>query len=248
MLGGLYTSLRWRAFLMLPIGLAPALFIAFTQGKIFDYPVAMQRGLSFLPGDWDSKAAREAKSSSEWRDKMKELFYAEYFPKHPVLGVGYHFDPELAKVETDVYLAIAQRQIEASDKYAEVRRYIEMRQPHEGPLHILLVTGAVGGGFFVAFCFCLLFYAFRSATRTPPREIAPLQVWALALLLPQVFGFFFLFGDLSMFLLQVCPIAILLFRGDRLKGLLQQAPPQPSIAKTPGGTEDSPAWPEPSGA
>jgi hypothetical protein len=247
-LGGLYTSLRWRAFLILPVGLAAALGVAFTQGKVFDYPLAMQRGLSFLPGDWDPKAVREATSSSEWRDKMKELFYAEYFPKHPVLGVGYHFDPELAKVETDVYLAIAQRQMDIGDKYADVRRYIEMRQPHEGPLHILLVAGSLGGAFFVAFCFCLLLYAFGSVSSTRPKEIAPLQVWAIALLLPQVFGFFFLFGDLPMFLLQVCPIAALLYRCERLKEMQQLQPKKLSADEVDALAVESPDWQEPVGA
>jgi len=247
-LGGLYTSLRWRAFLILPVGLAAALGVAFTQGKVFDYPLAMQRGLSFLPGDWDPKAVREATSSSEWRDKMKELFYAEYFPKHPVLGVGYHFDPELAKVETDVYLAIAQRQMDIGDKYADVRRYIEMRQPHEGPLHILLVAGSLGGAFFVAFCFCLLLYAFGSVSRTRPKEIAPLQVWAVALLLPQIFGFFFLFGDLPMFLLQVCPIAALLYRCERLKEMQQLQPKKLSADEVDALAVESPTWQEPVGA
>lgn len=230
LMGGLFTSVRWRAFLIAPIGFAAALILAFTQGKLLDYPLAMQRGLSFLPGDWNPKAIQEAKSSSEWRDKMKELFYAEYFPAHPLLGVGYHFDPELAKVETDVYLAIARRQMDIGDKYADVRRYIEMRQPHEGPLHILLVTGSVGAVFFLAFCFNLLFYAFRGVIKTPPRQITPIQVWASALLLPQVFGFFFLFGDLPMFLLQVCPLAIFLYRFDRLKAFLQKSPPPEAFA------------------
>jgi len=36
-------------------------------------------------------------------------------------------------------------------------------------------------------------------------------------LLPQVLGFFFLFGDLTNFLIQVCPVGILLYRFERLK-------------------------------
>jgi len=109
LLAGLYASVRWRSFLILPVALIVAFAAALAQGKVFDYPLAMQRALSFLPGDWDPKAKGEADASSEWREKMKALFYREYFPKHPILGVGYHFDPELAKIESDVYLAIAQR-------------------------------------------------------------------------------------------------------------------------------------------
>ena len=214
---GLYASIRWKALLVLPLGLAAVLGVSFTQGKIFDYPLAMQRALSFLPGDWNPKAKGEADASSEWREKMKTLFYREYFVKHPILGAGYHFDPELAKVDTDVYLAIAQRRQDSGDEFADVRRFIEMRQPHEGPIHILLITGAVGAAFFVWFCASLLIFSFRSVSQTLPSRISPIQVWAVALLLPQVLGFFFLFGDLTNFLIQVCPVAILLYRFERLK-------------------------------
>jgi len=162
--------------------------------------------------------------------------------------VGYHFDPELAKVETDVYLAMAQRQADQGDKYADVRRYIEMRQPHEGPLHILLVAGSVGGVFFVAFCFCLLLYAFGSVSRTQPKEIAPMQVWAIALLVPQIFGFFLLFGDLPMFLLQVCPIVALLYRCERLKELSQPQTHKPSLDEAMPVVDKSLSWQEPAGA
>ena len=217
LLAGLYASVRWRSFLILPVALMAAFGAALTQGKVFDYPLAMQRALSFLPGDWDIKAKGEADASSEWREKMKALFYREYFPKHPFLGVSYHFDPELAKVESDVYRAIAQRQKESGDDFADVRRFIEMRQPHEGPVHILLVAGMVGAAFFTAFSVCLLIYAFRNVTKTPPREITPIQVWTLALLTPQVIGFFLLFGDLTNFLIQVCPVIMLLYRFERLK-------------------------------
>jgi hypothetical protein len=203
--------------LILPAPLLVAFAVASTQGKVFDYPLAMQRALSFLPGDWNPQAKGEADASSEWREKMKTLFYREYFVKHPILGVGYHFDPELAKVDTDVYLAIAQRRQDSGDEFADVRRFIEMRQPHEGPVHILLITGAVGAAFFVWFCASLLIFSFRSVSQTLPSRISPIQVWAVALLLPQVLGFFFLFGDLTNFLIQVCPVAILLYRFERLK-------------------------------
>jgi len=214
---GLYASIRWKALLVLPLGLAAVLGVSFTQGKVFDYPLAMQRALSFLPGDWNPKAKGEADASSEWRERMKTLFYREYFPKNPWIGVGYHFNPELAKMETDIYMAIAQRQADYGDSFADVRRFIEMRQPHEGPVHILLITGSVGALFFVAYSLGLLIYPFRLIANTSPGDIDPIQVWGASLLLPQVLGFFFLFGDLTNFLIQVCPVAILLYRFECLK-------------------------------
>ena len=116
-----------------------------------------------------------------------------------------------------MYLAIARRRAQAGDEYADVRNFVEMRMPHEGPVHILLVTGSVGAFFFIAYCLGLLAYSFGSVIRVPSREVSPIQIWALASLTAQILGFIFVFGDLTNFLIQVCPISILLYRFERLK-------------------------------
>ena len=227
LMAGLFAMMRFKAFLLLPLLAAAGFAIALTQGKVFNYPVQIQRALNFLPGDWDAKATSEAKSSSEWRGKINELFYKEYFGKAPIIGQGYHYDPNLAKQETDIYLAIIQQRAQAGDEYADVRNFIEMRQPHEGPVHILLVTGLVGAFFFVAYCLALFAYSFGSVIRTPSRDVTPIQIWAVASLTPQILGFFIVFGDLTNFLIQVCPVSILLYRFERLKAPARKIPSVP---------------------
>ena len=217
LMAGLFAMMRFKAFLLLPLLAAAGLAIALTQGSVFNYPLQIQRSLNFLPGDWDAKATSEAKGSSEWRAKITTLFFQEFFQKAPFIGKGYHYSANLAKQETDVYLAIAQRQLDAHDEFADARRFIEMRQPHEGPVHILLVTGSVGAFFFVAYCLALFAYSFGSVIRTPSRDVTPIQIWAVASLTPQIIGFFIVFGDLTNFLIQVCPVSILLYRFERLK-------------------------------
>ena len=226
--GALYTTIRSRAFLLIPLPVVAGLAIALTQGTVFNYPLALQRGLSFLPGQWEVKAALEAGESSKWREKMKSLFYKEYFQKAPFIGQGYHYDPNLAKTATDIYLAIVQRQAEAGDEFADVRSFIEMRQPHEGVLHALLVSGAVGTFFFSAFCFGFIFYAWKSIVHTLRNDIAPIQTWCFALLLAQLVAFFLLFGDYTNFLIQVCPITALIYRAEALRrAALKARPPLP---------------------
>ena len=226
--GALYTTIRSSAFFLIPLPIVAGLAIALTQGTVFNYPLALQRGLSFLPGQWEAKAALEAADSSKWREKMKSLFYKEYFQKAPFIGQGYHYDPNLAKTATDIYLAIVQRQAEAGDEFADVRSFIEMRQPHEGVLHALLVSGAVGIFFFSAFCFGFIFYAWRSIIHTPPNDITPIQTWSFALLLAQLVAFFLLFGDYTNFLIQVCPITALIYRAEALRrAALKARPPLP---------------------
>jgi hypothetical protein len=160
---------------------------------------------------------------------MKTLFYKEYFEKAPIIGQGYHYDPNLAKSATDIYLAIVQRQAEAGDEFSDVRNFIEMRQPHEGVLHALLVSGTVGIFFFSVFCFGSISYAWRSVVHTPRNDIAPIQTWCFALLLAHLVGFFLLFGDYTVFLIQVCPITALMCRAETLR----RAALKPSLAASP---------------
>lgn len=244
MLAALFATLRFKSFVVLPILAAGLAAVVATQGNVFNYPLPMQRALSFLPGAWDTKAINETTGSSEWRKKIDELFYKEYFHKAPLLGQGYHFDPNLAKQATDVYLALAKRQATAGDEFSDVRSYIEMRMPHQGPVHILLVTGTVGAAFFLAYCLALLIISFGSVLRTPSQEVAPIQIWAVAMLLPQVLGFFLVFGDLTNFLIQVCPVAALLYRADRLKAMDSWPAPLEAAEEQTHGPAES-AWQAP---
>ena len=224
----IYTTLRSGALLLLPLPILAGLVMALTQGTVFNYPLALQRGLSFLPGQWDAKATLEAGDSSKWREKMKVLFYKEYFQKAPIIGQGYHYDPNLAKTATDIYQAVIQQRAAAGDEHADVRSFIEMRQPHEGVLHALLVSGALGAFFFSAFCLGFIFYAWRSVVQTPPNDITPIQTWCFALLLAQLVAFFLLFGDYTFFLIQVCPVTALIYRAETLRrAALKARPPLP---------------------
>jgi hypothetical protein len=228
-----YTTLRSSAFLLIPLPIVAGLVIALTQGTVFNYPLALQRGLSFLPGQWETRAAVEAGDSSKWREKMKGLFYKEYFAKAPWIGQGYHYDPNLAKAATDIYQSVIQQRAASGDEYSEVRSFMEMRQPHEGPIHALLVSGSLGAFFFCAFCFSFIFYTWKSVIHTHPNDIAPIQVWSFALLLSQLVAFFILFGDYTIFLIQVCPITALIYRAEILRRAALKAPPPLAPNATP---------------
>jgi hypothetical protein len=216
-IAAIYSTARSAVLLPAVAGFLALTVLVLLQGTAFDLPIVMQRSLCFLPGNWNAKAVIETKGSSEWREKMKALFYKEYFQKAPFVGLGYHYDSKLAKTETDIYLSIVKRNAEAGDEFADVRNFIEMRQPHEGILHSLLVSGSVGLFFFVLFCFGFIFYAYRSISATPKREVAPIQTWCFALLLTQLIGFFVLYGDYTSFLIQVCPIIALLIRAETFR-------------------------------
>jgi hypothetical protein len=237
-----YATARSGAFLIAFVGVLLGFGLVLMQGKVFDFPLSMQRALCFLPGDWDPKAALEAKASSEWRDRMKTLFYKDYFHRAPILGQGYHFNPSFAQQATDIYQHVLAAMENRGDEYADVRNFIEMRQPHEGPLHLLLVVGMVGALFFTLYCAGILFYTFRQMNATPVSLVTPFQIWSSATLVPQIIGFYFLFGDMSSFFIGVCPIITLLTVHERLrrqrafanaKSTAQSALPNPPDLLTP---------------
>jgi hypothetical protein len=203
-----FASARFKVLFLLPIALAGVFALSFSQGALFNFPLPMQRALSFLPGDWDAKAKSEAEGSSKWRNRMRDLFYSEYFSKAPFLGTGYGFDPDLAKRTTEQFLRISASQ--QADEWADVRGFIEMKQPHEGDVHAILVTGLIGTFFFVLFCFCIIGFSLKSILSVPIASVAPIQIWASAILVQQSLSFFTVFGDLSITLAQLCPVAAIL--------------------------------------
>jgi len=228
-----FATARFRVMLLAPLAAFLLLILAALQGTVVHYPLPIQRALSFLPGQWDAQAIIETKGSNDWRKQIKELFYAEYFKKAPWLGQGYSFDPNLAKMESDIYLRMAQRM--ENDPYSQVRSFIEMRQPHEGDVHLLLATGLVGAFFFVAFCVSVCFFSIIRLLRTPVNQVSPTQIWCAALLIQQSLSFFLVFGDLTVALMILCPVAAILNSNEKLRPReLVPSPPQTSLPSSPG--------------
>lgn len=170
-----FATARAKAFLILPGAVAIALSIAATQGTIINYPQNVQRALSFLPGQWDQKVSREGEGSDKWRNRIRELFFKEYFPKAPWIGTGFGFNPDYAKKTTELFLRIAS--LQEGDEWADVRSFIELKQPHEGDIFALQTSGVVGTGFFIAFCLATLWFSGRSVLSYSPQELAPVQIW-----------------------------------------------------------------------
>jgi hypothetical protein len=52
---------------------------------------------------------------------------------------------------------------------------------------------------------------------TPVALVTPFQIWSSATLVPQIIGFYFLFGDMSSFFIGVCPIITLLTVHERMR-------------------------------
>ncbi|HOF71159.1 MAG TPA: hypothetical protein PLV05_10000 [Verrucomicrobiota bacterium] len=97
-------------------------------------PLAVQRGLVFLPGKFDSLARQSAKISIEWRVEMWKRVWPEV-PKYLFLGKGYKLDP------SELFLAqyFSPRYHDVMDSGSQVAG-----DYHSGPLSVLVPFGIFG--------------------------------------------------------------------------------------------------------
>jgi hypothetical protein len=211
----LLATARTRVILLLPIAAAGALLITSTQGNIINYPENIQRSLSFLPGAWNKKASSEGDESNKWRERIRQLFFREYFYKAPWLGTGFSFNPEYAKKTTELFLRMTT--LSENDSWSDVRSFIELKQPHEGDIFALLTSGIIGTCFFVAFCLASVGFALKSVFKYRPADVSPVQIWALAILIQQSAAFFSVFGDYWMTLSIMCPVISILVASETFR-------------------------------
>jgi hypothetical protein len=72
---GLATLLRGRGrdiVVAAGAGVATLVLMISLQGSVVQFPLTMQRALSWLPGDWNQEAVDDAQGSSRWRYEMVE--------------------------------------------------------------------------------------------------------------------------------------------------------------------------------
>lgn len=219
----LWATARSKIVFLIPLGLGALMVVSLSQGTLVNYPLSIQRALTFLPGQWDKQAQKDAASSSDWRKEMRELFFAEYFQKAPLVGQGYHYDPIYSLREFDLFMRITV--LQTNDTYGQVRPFIERRQPHEGDIHLLLATGVFGLVFFILFSLTVCGLALWDIKRTPVPLVAPVQIWGAAILVQQTASFFVVYGDLAPALGMMGPVAAILFA---YKNLMPSTKPEPA--------------------
>jgi hypothetical protein len=202
-IGGIFCWIRFRVLFLFPVGTFFVFTIILFNSVVTPLPLGIQRSLSFLPGNWDPQAKEEGRISSEWRDKMTSLFYREYFNKAPLFGYGYQYDKAYAIDSTSSFLGL--KTMSAADEFADVRSFIEMRQPHEGDIHALLVSGVVGSLFFIVFCVSSLIFSARVFFTSQKNSVCPVEIWSFCILLTSSVSFFVVYGDYSTTLPQIIP-------------------------------------------
>lgn len=142
-----YRDLRMRVLLLFPLIAAVLFGLSAINSTVVHLPKQIQRGLSFVPGDWDQDQLLDTQASNDFRATIWTLWWKEYFPKQPLFGRGFGFRSEWAEGD-----ASANR----DDFY---QMMVETGNIHNGLFAAIDAVGLVGTIFFIVWTVMLLWRA-----------------------------------------------------------------------------------------
>ncbi len=215
-----------------------AILLIAAHGTFYTFPAAVQRSLSFLPGDWSVEATADASHSIEWRVEMwRMVLFEKQHIENRWLGDGFGYP--LRDFEELLYASMNQ----GGDRVSQLF-FIMTGTVHSGPLSLLRYVGYVGGVLF----FSLLVYLGVNTHRLIKRAMGtPYQFAALTFGVPIVilpFSFVLIYGALeSDFPLAAISLGMLNMmnraldryqREEKSKEAAQQALPPTTTEEGPG--------------
>ncbi len=106
------------------------------NSAVHPLPISVQRSLSALPGEWDSRAVKDAEGSTEWRlDMWKDIPKGTRYIHNKVMGDGFGFSQaELSAMERQTFFG---GDISPED-------FLIIGAFHNGPLSTIRFVGAIG--------------------------------------------------------------------------------------------------------
>lgn len=143
-------DLKYAAVVLLPLFAAVLFTLLLINSQVVHLPKQVQRGLAFLPGNWDSDMANSAAASNDFRRRVWTLWGKDYFPAQPWLGRGFGFKSQWAQRSRFLYPGAP-----------DYRQMAETGNLHNGLFAAVDAFGIVGTIFFVAWNVVLLIRTFR---------------------------------------------------------------------------------------
>lgn len=181
---------RWRGvFFLTGMGVLLLMVAMVGNGTLFNLPLSVQRGLSWLPGKWDTYAKIEASESTRWRTEMwKLMLTTDRYIENKVLGDGFGF----SKRQFDTIMSI--QFLGAASGTTGQESFMITGSVHSGPVGAVRHGGYVG----LVILLVLLFAQMREAWRLIQQSLhTPYRLLALFICIPAViepFFFILIFG------------------------------------------------------
>ena len=153
-------------------------------------PFVIQRGLYFLPLEFNPEAVAEAKASSDWRMDLWSSLLPEV-PHHLLLGKGYAITPETYTEMMENSSLTLSKQVDSAQQSLSLSSDF-----HNGPLSVILPFGVWGSIAFLWFLGAGLWVLFRNYKFGIP-ALQVLNRFLLVAFLVKCLIFFTIFGALQ---------------------------------------------------
>lgn len=214
-LSAVFISARAQLFIFFPLTIVAVVCLVLGQGRLFQLPLAMQRTLTFLPGDWDYKARESTEGSNKFRQSIKDVYWKEFAPNGMWFGQGMTYGKEWTLVGIDEFYMRSMSKIQFNEEYDRIqtsRAFINRRQTHEGLEDIHLPTGWVGTIALIVMFASTSVWALFQIAKIKPASVHPVQIWGISLLLVETLSYFTVYGDMSMAIPRICVLFPVLYR------------------------------------
>ena len=157
---------------------------ALGNSRLFTLPFAAQRALSFLPGEWDYEAAKDAKGSTQWRFEIWEMVLTEdKWIRNKFLGDGFGFTRyELSLMESLSGFGDTQEAFMVAGTY------------HSGPLSAIRYAGFVGLALYLTLIGYLAMRAYRLIIASRGGALFPVALLVGMPLIYKPLDYVFIFG------------------------------------------------------
>jgi hypothetical protein len=177
----------WRAAVKGGLILACLLTVIVMMSPVIRYPLAVQRSLSFLPGEWDPMAKVEAQMSSEWRFYMwRQMLFTNRYIENKWLGDGFGFSGRQMQLMASV---------RGAGQGGLQETYLIVGQVHSGPISAIRYVGYIGCLGFIILLSYMARRAFKLARRA---QGTPYRLVTLFFCVPIIFqpaNFILIFGS-----------------------------------------------------
>lgn len=167
-----WRDLGWKGPLVGLVPLVLACVAAIFIQSAFGLPKIVQRGLVFLPGDWDAEVVKDAKGSNDFRGEVWTLWMNQQFPQAPVLGRGFCLPPE------KIYSVLPYLSSEGfGGEYTRNEAFVISGNIHNTLFSVVDRFGLVGGFFFVAWLVVYLNRMRRYLQESRGQPLEPALQW-----------------------------------------------------------------------
>ena len=211
--------LRRRLHDIIPFAAIAILGVFVLAGAVqsgMEVPLTVQRALAFLPLDWDTEAANNAQSTTDWRLNMwRDAWNDPNYFKDKVFGDGFGYT-----YQEMILFANQMQGLQGLTTGATYEMFIIRGSLHNGPLSSLRFGGFVGLVLLTALMIASANYAFNVVKASTGTLYKPIALFTAIPLIYEPFAFYFIFGAYDNHMIQY-------FYGLGMLNLINRSLPSP---------------------